>query len=93
VRGAGTLPIVRRGPVTAREITDAPIAEKAPTATGKQDIDVQAAILVALRKRDGETVGWRGRSDAVAADGRGIGTIADLAGYQSVPGGNRHPSS
>jgi hypothetical protein len=47
-------------PVTAREITDAPIAEKAPTATGKQAIDVQAAILVALRKRDGETVGGEG---------------------------------
>jgi hypothetical protein len=42
--------------MTAREITDALIADKAPTATRKQAIDIQAAILAALRKRDGETV-------------------------------------
>jgi hypothetical protein len=37
-------------------ITDALIAEKAPTATRKQAIDIQAATLAAPRKRDGETV-------------------------------------
>jgi len=49
MRRAGT-------PMTAREITDALIADKAPQATRKQAIDIQAAILAALRKRDGETV-------------------------------------
>jgi hypothetical protein len=43
-------------PMTAREITGALIADKAPTATRKQAIDIEAAILAALRKRDGETV-------------------------------------
>jgi hypothetical protein len=42
--------------MTAREITDALIADKAPQATRKQSIDIQAAILAALRKRDGGTV-------------------------------------
>jgi hypothetical protein len=42
--------------VTAREIADALIAGKAPQATRKQAIDLQAAILTALRKRDGATV-------------------------------------
>jgi hypothetical protein len=40
-------------PMTAREIADALIADKAPQATRKQAIDLQAAILAALRKRDG----------------------------------------
>src|ERR1700733_6832540 len=51
--------VMRRAgvPMTAREITDALIAEKAPTATRKQAIDIQAAaILASMRKRDGETV-------------------------------------
>ena len=39
--------------MTVREITDALIADKAPEATWKEAIDVQAAILAALRKRDG----------------------------------------
>jgi hypothetical protein len=42
--------------MTAREIADALIAEKAPTATRKQAIDIQAAILAALRKRAGKSV-------------------------------------
>jgi hypothetical protein len=42
--------------MTAREITDALIADKAPTATRKQAIDIQAAILASMRKRDGGTV-------------------------------------
>ncbi len=42
--------------MTPREITDRLIAEKAPQATRKQAIDIQAAILAALRKRDGEVV-------------------------------------
>jgi hypothetical protein len=42
--------------VTAREIADALVADKAPEATRKQAIDLQAAILVALRKRNGGMV-------------------------------------
>jgi hypothetical protein len=38
------------------EIAHALIAEKAPTATRDQAIDIQAAILAAPGKRDGETV-------------------------------------
>ena len=49
LRRAGT-------PMTAREITDALIANKAPQATRKQAIDLQAAILAAMRKRNGGTV-------------------------------------
>jgi hypothetical protein len=44
-------------PMTAREIADTLIADKAPQATRKQAIDLQAAILAALRKRDGMVVG------------------------------------
>jgi uncharacterized protein YjeT (DUF2065 family) len=40
----------------AREIADALVADKAPQATRKQAIDLQAAILAALRKRDGAMV-------------------------------------
>jgi hypothetical protein len=43
-------------PMTAREIADALIADKTPQATPKQAIDLQAAILAALRKRNGGTV-------------------------------------
>jgi hypothetical protein len=43
-------------PMTAREIAEALIAGKAPQATRKQAIDLQAAILVALRKRNGGAV-------------------------------------
>jgi hypothetical protein len=49
LRRAGT-------PMTAREIADVLIADRAPQATRKQAIDLQAAILAALRKRNGETV-------------------------------------
>jgi hypothetical protein len=49
MRRAGT-------PMTARQIADALVADKAPQATRKQAIDLQAAILAALRKRDGGTV-------------------------------------
>jgi hypothetical protein len=50
--------VMRRAgmPMTARQITDALIAEKAPQATRKQAIDIQAAILAALRKRNGAMV-------------------------------------
>ena len=44
LRRAGT-------PMTARQIADALVADKAPQATRKQAIDLQAAILAALRKR------------------------------------------
>jgi hypothetical protein len=46
------------------------IAEKAPAATRKQAIDTQAAILAALRKRNGEKVvceGTRQRSTLALA--------------------------
>jgi hypothetical protein len=42
--------------MTAREIADGLIAGKAPQATRKQAIDLQAAILAALRKRSGAAV-------------------------------------
>jgi plasmid stabilization system protein ParE len=42
--------------MTAREIAETLVADKAPEATRKQAIDLQAAILAALRKRDGGTV-------------------------------------
>jgi hypothetical protein len=50
--------VMRRAgsPMTAREVADALIAGKAPQATRKQAMDLQAAILAALRKRDGVTV-------------------------------------
>ena len=38
--------------MTARQIADALIADKAPQATRQQAIDLQAAILAALRKRN-----------------------------------------
>ena len=43
-------------PMTARQIADRLIAEKAPQATRKQAIDIQAAIVAALRKRHGGMV-------------------------------------
>jgi hypothetical protein len=49
LRRAGT-------PMTAREIADALIADKVTQATRKQAIDLQAAILAGLRKRDGAMV-------------------------------------
>ena len=50
--------VLRRAetPMTAREIAATLIAGKAPQATRKQAIDLQAAILAALRKRNGGTV-------------------------------------
>lgn len=50
--------VMRRAavPMTAREIADTLVADKAPQATRKQAIDLQAAILVALRKRNNATV-------------------------------------
>jgi hypothetical protein len=46
--------VLRRAsaPMTAREIAEALIAGKAVPATRKQFIDLQAAVLAALRKRD-----------------------------------------
>ena len=49
LRRAGT-------PMTARQIVDALLAGKTPEATRKQVMDVQAAILAALRKRNGQGV-------------------------------------
>ncbi len=53
LRRAGT-------PMSAREIADTLIADKAPQATRKQAIDLQAAILAALRKRNGGAVAGEG---------------------------------
>jgi hypothetical protein len=43
-------------PMTAPEIADALVADKVPQATRKQVINLQAAILAALRRRDGAMV-------------------------------------
>ena len=50
--------VLRRAavPMTAREIAEAWVAGNAPQATRKQPKDLQAAILAALRKRDGAMV-------------------------------------
>jgi hypothetical protein len=50
--------VMRRAgrPMTSREITAALMAGKAPEPTHKQVVNVQAAILAALRKRNGKTV-------------------------------------
>jgi hypothetical protein len=65
--------VLRRAtePMTARQIADALIAGKAPQAMRKEAIDLQAAILVALRKRNGGAVTsegaparWRLKGDA-----------------------------
>ena len=56
--------------MTAREIADTLIAGKAPQATRKQAVDLQAAILAAVRKRNGDmvtgagVVGRRGMKEA-----------------------------
>ena len=49
-----------RPPMTAREIADALMADKAPLTTRNQAIDLQAAILSALRKRNGGMVVGKG---------------------------------
>jgi hypothetical protein len=56
--------VLRRAeaPMTAREIAATLIAGKAPQATRKQAIDLQAAILVALRERNGGAVVGEGAS-------------------------------
>jgi hypothetical protein len=61
MRRAGT-------PMTAREIAEALIAGKAPQATRKQAIDLQAAILAAMRKRNGGTVVGEGAPAALAVE-------------------------
>lgn len=50
--------VMRRAgrPMTTREITAALMAGKLPAPTHKQASNVQAAILAALRKRNGKTV-------------------------------------
>jgi hypothetical protein len=50
--------VLRRAgaPMTAREIAEALVADKAVPATRKQFVDLQAAVLAALRKRNGGTV-------------------------------------
>ena len=53
-----------QAPMTAREIADVLVADKAPQATRKQAIDLQAAILVALRKCEGAPARWRLKESA-----------------------------
>ena len=55
--------------MAAREIADALVADKAPQATRKQPVDLQAAILVALRNRgmvvgEGAPARWRLKESA-----------------------------
>jgi hypothetical protein len=45
-----------QAPMTAREIAEALIADKAAPATRKQFTDLQAAVLAALRRRQGEAL-------------------------------------
>jgi hypothetical protein len=54
--------VLRRaqGPLTAGEISDALLTGKKPEVTRKQAIDLQAAILAALRKRNGQSVTGEG---------------------------------
>jgi hypothetical protein len=42
--------------MTARQISDTLLARKTPTATRKQEEALQAALLAALRVRNGKTV-------------------------------------
>jgi len=75
--------VLRRAsaPMTAREIADALIADKAPQATRKQAIDLQAAILVALRKRNGAAVAGEGAPARwrLAANGGGPALSHNIA--------------
>jgi len=50
--------VMRRAgrPMTAREITDAVLNGKTPTPSRQQAINIQAAIIAALIKRNGKTV-------------------------------------
>jgi hypothetical protein len=50
--------VLRRAasPMTARQISDALLAGKTPTATRKQEEALQAALLAALRVRNGKLV-------------------------------------
>jgi hypothetical protein len=56
--------VMRRAgaPMTAREIADKLVADKAPQMTRKQAIDPQQAVYAALRKRDGGVVAGEGAS-------------------------------
>jgi hypothetical protein len=63
--------VLRRAavPMTAREIAEALIADKAPQATRKQALDLQPAILVALRNGgmvvgEGAPARWRLKESA-----------------------------
>ena len=56
-------------PMTAREIAEALMADNAPQATRKQAVDLQAAILVALRNGrmvvgEGAPARWRLKESA-----------------------------
>jgi hypothetical protein len=67
--------VLRRAeaPMTAREIADALVADKAPQATRKQAIDLQAAILAAAAEARRGDSGWRGRASPLAVE-RGLPT-------------------
>ena len=63
-----TIDVLRRAPMTAREIPDVLLADKSPKATRKQAIGVQGKYLsrhAEARRDDG---GWGRRSGAVAAE-------------------------
>jgi hypothetical protein len=57
--------VLRRAekPLTAREMMLAILDGKEPTATRKQELDVQAAILAALRKHQGKASRRSGKAD------------------------------
>jgi hypothetical protein len=56
------------GPMTADDICQALLAGKTPAATRKQENNLQAAILAALRKRNGGTVVGEGSPARWALD-------------------------
>ena len=73
--------VLRRAgaPMTAREIADKLVADKAPQMTRKQAIDLQAAILAALRKRNGGVVFGDGSPARWRLVGQGMKEAARLS--------------
>jgi len=75
---------VRRAtaPMTAREIAEALIAEKAPQATRKQAIDLQAAILSAYGSATAEWWLVTVPPGAMALGGAGMKEAASIGGLR-----------
>jgi hypothetical protein len=79
--------VLRRAqaPMTAREIADALVADKDPQVTRKQAIDLQAAILGALRKAGRCNGGWGWRARPIAVErGRLIGGFSFVSAFSKT---------